>query len=165
MTLDDFAHLPVLERFGAKKHRLQKNFRRTPFEGAFASPWGRPGLPTPQCELARILLDGPSLPFGPLGAVRGAVRNMIDLALLCDRMDTDKSGALSLEEMLHGDLEATGAMPHRCRKDLGRIQYQLGLFGARWVLECSVRELQSHVTCMMLASISTWLMIRFQQQC
>lgn len=32
------------------------------------------------------------------------VRNMIDLALLCDRMDTDKSGALSLEEMLHGDL-------------------------------------------------------------
>eukprot|EP00438_Fugacium_kawagutii_P010617 Skav201637 [mRNA] locus=scaffold3087:54890:57475:+ [translate_table: standard] len=30
---------------------------------------------------------------------------MIDLALLCDRMDTDKSGALSLEEMLHGDLE------------------------------------------------------------
>jgi hypothetical protein len=27
---------------------------------------------------------------------------MIELALLCDRMDTDKSGALSLEEMLHG---------------------------------------------------------------
>ena len=31
-------------------------------------------------------------------------RNMVDLALLCDRMDTDGSGALSLEEMLHGDL-------------------------------------------------------------
>lgn len=29
-------------------------------------------------------------------------KNMIELALLCDRMDTDKSGALSLEEMLHG---------------------------------------------------------------
>lgn len=29
-------------------------------------------------------------------------RNMVDLALLCDRMDTDGSGALSLEEMLHG---------------------------------------------------------------
>ena len=29
---------------------------------------------------------------------------MVDLALLCDRMDTDGSGALSLEEMLHGDL-------------------------------------------------------------
>lgn len=30
---------------------------------------------------------------------------MVDLALLCDRMDTDGSGALSLEEMLHGDLK------------------------------------------------------------
>lgn len=29
-------------------------------------------------------------------------RNMVDLALLCDRMDKDGSGALSLEEMLNG---------------------------------------------------------------
>ena len=27
-------------------------------------------------------------------------RNMIELAILCDRMDNDGSGALSLEEML-----------------------------------------------------------------
>lgn len=29
-------------------------------------------------------------------------RNMVELALMCDRMDKDGSGALSLEEMLSG---------------------------------------------------------------
>ena len=36
---------------------------------------------------------------------------MIELALLCDRMDTDKSGALSLEEMLLGCSVGWGGWP------------------------------------------------------